>query len=88
MNLPTVRMSRPPETSSHTDFPAVRSSRDWSTWASFTVGPISILPASGFSLPVIMRKSVDLPAPFGPMMPTIAPGGIESDSLSISSRSP
>ena len=35
-----------------------------------------ISPASGFSLPAIMRKSVDLPAPFGPMIPTIAPAGI------------
>ena len=45
-------------------------------------------PESGFSRAVIMRKSVDLPAPFGPMMPTIAPGGTLNDSLSISRRSP
>jgi hypothetical protein len=31
-----------------------------------------------------MRKSVDLPAPLGPMMPTIAPGGILNERLSIS----
>ena len=52
------------------------SSRLWSTKASFTVvadrRPRRV---SGFSLPVIIRNSVDLPAPFGPMMPTIAPGG-------------
>ena len=46
------------------------------------------LAASGFSLPVISRNSVVLPAPFGPMMPTIAPGGTWNDRSSISSRSP
>ncbi|NTV09923.1 MAG: energy-dependent translational throttle protein EttA, partial [Zoogloea sp.] len=44
--------------------------------ASLTVGPITTSPASGFSWPVIMRNRVDLPAPFGPMMPTMAPGGM------------
>jgi len=43
-------------------------SRDWSTKAILTVEPIFTLPLSGCSLPVIMRNSVDLPAPFGPMM--------------------
>ena len=32
-------------------------------------------PASGFSWPAIMRNSVVLPAPFGPITPTIPPGG-------------
>jgi hypothetical protein len=31
----------------------------------------AIVPASGFLEPVSMRNSVVLPAPFGPMMPTI-----------------
>ena len=81
-------MSLPPEMSSNTVFSSCSSSRDWSTCAIFTVLPMTILPLSGFSLPVIMRNSVDLPAPFGPMMPTIAPGGTWKESLSISSRSP
>ena len=38
-------------------------------------------PQSGFSWPVIMRKSVVLPAPLGPMMPTIPPGGSEKFSF-------
>ena len=33
-------------------------------------------PESGFSAPVIMRNSVVLPAPFGPITPTMPPGGI------------
>jgi hypothetical protein len=33
------------------------------------------LPASGCSSPVSMRNSVVLPAPFGPMMPTMPPRG-------------
>jgi hypothetical protein len=36
------------------------------------------VPASGFSAPVISRKRVVLPAPFGPMTPTIPPGGSEN----------
>ena len=32
------------------------------------------VPASGSSAPVIMRKSVVFPAPFGPITPTIPPG--------------
>ena len=43
---------------------------------------------SGCSAPVIILNSVDLPAPFGPMMPTIAPGGTMNDRSSMSSRSP
>jgi hypothetical protein len=53
-----------------------------------TVLPISISPESGCSLPISIRNSVDLPAPFGPMMPTIAPGGTLKLSLSSSRRSP
>ena len=82
-----VRMSWPSEIASHTFFLS-GNLRVWSTTDIFTVWPIVILPESGFSLPVIMRKSVDLPAPLGPMMPTIAPGGILNERLSISRRSP
>ena len=45
-------------------------------------------PLSGFSLPAISLNSVDLPAPLGPMMPTMAPAGTVKDRLSISTRSP
>jgi hypothetical protein len=34
-----------------------------------------------------MRNKVVLPAPLGPMTPTMPPGGSLNDSLSISSRS-
>ena len=40
-----------------------------------TVSPTSSVPASGCSSPAIMRNSVVLPAPFGPITPTIPPGG-------------
>jgi hypothetical protein len=52
------------------------------------VWPIATSPLSGCSLPAIILNRVDLPAPFGPMMPTIAPGGTVNDRLSISRRSP
>ena len=63
-------------------------SRDWSTYASATVGPTRNEPESGASSPTIMRNSVVLPAPLGPMTPTMAAGGSENVSTSISSRSP
>ena len=47
-----------------------------------------MLPASGFSWPVIMRNSVVLPAPFGPMTPTMPPGGSLKVRSSISRLSP
>ena len=46
------------------------------------------MPLSGFSCPVIILNSVVLPAPFGPITPTIPPGGSLNDSPSISSWSP
>ncbi|MCY1541190.1 hypothetical protein D9M68_768680 [compost metagenome] len=39
-------------------------------------------------MPEISLNSVDLPAPLGPMMPTMAPAGIWKLRLSISRRSP
>ena len=44
-------------------------------------------PLSGFSSPTIMRNSVVLPTPLGPMTPTIPLRGNENDKSSISSRS-
>jgi hypothetical protein len=46
------------------------------------------LPAVGFSWPVIILNSVVLPAPLGPMTPTMPPGGSLNSRSSISSRSP
>jgi hypothetical protein len=63
-------------------------SRDWSTYASSTVSPSRSAPESGCSWPVIMRKSVVLPAPFGPITPTMPPRGSENDRSSNSSLSP
>src|SRR3954449_9941730 len=45
-------------------------------------------PASGVSSPAIMRNSVVLPAPFGPITPTIPAGGSENVRSSKSRRSP
>ena len=40
-----------------------------------TVSPILILPLSGSSWPVSNLKRVVLPAPLGPIIPTIPAGG-------------
>ncbi len=53
-----------------------------------TVSPIVIDPASGGSWPTSIRNSVVLPAPFGPMIPTIPERGSENVRSSMSSRSP
>ena len=45
-------------------------------------------PPSGCSTPVSILNSVVLPAPFGPITPTMPPGGSLKDKSSISSRSP
>ena len=52
------------------------------------MSPIVIVPASGFSWPVSMRNSVVLPAPLGPITPTMPPGGSLKDRSSIRSWSP
>ena len=43
-------------------------------------------PLSGLSWPTIMRNSVVLPAPFGPITPTMPPGGSLKERSSIRSR--
>ncbi len=45
-------------------------------------------PESALSSPAIIRNSVVLPAPFGPITPTIPAGGSENSRSSKSSRSP
>jgi hypothetical protein len=52
------------------------------------VSPKVTAPPSGCSCPVSIRKSVVLPAPFGPMTPTMPPGGREKVRSSIRSLSP
>ena len=46
------------------------------------------VPPSGFSVPTIIFISVVLPAPFGPITPTMPPGGSAKVSPSKSSLSP
>ncbi len=53
-----------------------------------TVAPMSIEPLSGVSLPVMSLNSVDLPAPLGPITPTMPPGGRVKLRSSNSSLSP
>src|SRR4029079_7222635 len=53
-----------------------------------SVSPIFSVPTSGFSWPVIMRNTVVLPAPFGPMTPTMPPRGSVKLRSSNSRRSP
>src|SRR5207249_7438025 len=81
-------LSCPPEISSHTFFAGSSVSRVCDTYASFTVSPTRSVPPSGRSSPVMRRKSVVLPAPFGPMIPTMAPRGRENVSPSKRSLSP
>src|ERR1035441_5237399 len=52
------------------------------------MAPTSSRPASGCSSPTIIRKRVVLPAPLGPMTPTMPPGGRRNDRPSMSNRSP
>jgi hypothetical protein len=52
------------------------------------VSPIQSAPPSAFSCPTIIRNSVVLPAPFGPITPTMPPRGSLNERSSISTRSP
>ena len=52
------------------------------------MSPTFSVPPSGVSWPAIIRKSVVLPAPFGPTTPTMPAGGSENVRSSTSSRSP
>ena len=53
-----------------------------------TLSPTITFPLSAFSFPEIILNSVVFPAPLGPIIPTIAPGGILNDKLSINNLSP
>ena len=79
--------SRPSLISSKTVASGFRLSRDWSTYANATVDPISMSPESGFSSSVIILNNVVLPAPFGPMTPTMPPGGNKNERFSMSNFS-
>ena len=82
-------ISLPPEISSQTVLFASSESRRLVDVAELRpLSPIRIAPESGFSCPVIMRNSVVLPAPFGPMTPTMPPGGSLKLRPSIRRRSP
>ena len=50
-----------------------------------TVSPKTISPLSTSSIPVTILNNVVFPAPFGPIIPTIAPGGTSKDKSSINS---
>ncbi len=45
-------------------------------------------PESGVTNPLIISKAVVLPAPFGPMRPSVSPGSTESHTSSTATRSP
>ena len=62
--------------------------RELGSSVDMSLSPIFNVPASGCSLPVIIRNSVVFPAPFGPMTPTIPPRGSVKLRLSMSMLSP
>ena len=45
-------------------------------------------PESGASMPAMMLRNVDFPAPFGAMRPTFSPSEMESETSAKRSRSP
>ena len=49
---------------------------------------MATVPLSGTSWPTIMRRSVVLPVPFGPMTPTREPGGMTPEKPSSNTVSP
>ncbi len=63
-------------------------SRLWSTYEILTVSPTLIVPESGCSRPWIILNSVVLPAPFGPITPTMPLRGSVKLRSSIRSFSP
>ena len=67
-------MSEPSDISSKTVFLSSMLSRNWSTEDNETVSPTETEPPSGCSAPLNILKSVDLPAPFKPKTPILAPG--------------
>ena len=60
--------------------------RPWSTYEILTVSPSSIAPDVGFSSPMIILKSVDLPTPLGPITPTMPLRGRLKERSSMSTR--
>jgi hypothetical protein len=87
-NLPTVKMSSRPTRLPTRFCSLASSSRLWSTKAMRAVLPRR--PRRCRAAPHLQSclNRVDLPAPLGPMMPTMAPAGTLKLRLSISRRSP
>mmetsp|Transcript_28654 Transcript_28654/g.93031 ORF Transcript_28654/g.93031 Transcript_28654/m.93031 type:complete len:267 (-) Transcript_28654:850-1650(-) len=83
---PTRIMCSPCAISSYTTLSSFMSKRDCVTTPIFTVVPMSTRPASGAKSPAMMRKSVDLPVPFPPMMPMRSPPSTFSEKLSKRTR--
>ncbi len=72
---PSKTSSVPSPTTSKIDFSGSIFSWFWSTYEIFTVSPTSNWPASGANWSMIILKIVVLPAPLGPIIPTIPAGG-------------
>ena len=83
--MPNSNSSFPSDITSQTVLASSKESRDWSTYPSFTVSPSFKLPLSGVSSPTSILNKVVLPAPFGPITPTIPPGGSRKSKSSTSS---
>mmetsp|Transcript_34823 Transcript_34823/g.79000 ORF Transcript_34823/g.79000 Transcript_34823/m.79000 type:complete len:200 (-) Transcript_34823:111-710(-) len=86
--VPSSISSTPPVTSSKTEFASVSPSRVCSMLTNFTDSPSESSPPSGASSPLSILIRVVFPAPFGPTMPTMPPGGREKDKPSMRLRPP
>ena len=58
---------------SRTVAPGIAASRSWARYAGETLWPKVIDPSSAGRSPAIVRRSVVLPAPFGPTIPIRSP---------------
>ena len=86
--LPSTISSSPPEISSKTVLLGVeRFARLIDVADLHRLAELSV-PPSGCSCPTSIRNSVVLPAPFGPMTPTMPPRGSVKSRSSMSSMSP